>query len=576
MAPTPPARSSGAVRHFGRYQLLQLLGKSTRTMAWLAADSRSGSEVMLVMPRSQVADASALERWLQQARRAARIDHPVLARPLEIGEVEHWPFVAYERERRHTLAERRGRKALPASEVVPWAIQILLGLAFAHEAGVAHRDLQPFAVLLGDGTPCLAGLGVAYPERQEGDGPTALQAQRAEAERDVLAFGLLLHLCLAGTPALEQVDLHLAMQQMPPWGREIVRLPWNAGLPIADALRAIVNRSTDRQERQRYRNARTLAGALEGWWRAEGGQGADPMALLADRVRAAGLLPAIPGGAARAARLALMERERTSEMAAIVLKDVALTFELLRMVNSVQARSTMAVGQGPVLTIRRTIAMLGLDGVRRAALALRAWPGPLDEAQAAMLDAMMRRARRAGVFAQWFRPRGYDAEVVYLLTLLQNLGRLVVQYHFPDEARQIVLLMQPAAPEKPGDPETPGMTEEGAAYAVLGIDIESIGVAVGRHWGLDDSVLAMMRRPSTSRPVHGGDSDADLLRVAAGCGNEVADVFEASGPKRAAMLQRVARRYGRALGLTPHDIEVALQDAAAMQAQMDNEENAVA
>lgn len=576
MAPNTPARAAGPVRHFGRYQLLQLLGKSSRTMSWLAADPRSGREVMLMMPRTQAADGAAMDRWLQQARRASRVDHPMLAHPVEIGEVERWPFIAYDRERRSTLAERRGRKALPAAEVVPWAIQILLGLAFAHEAGVVHRDLQPVAVLLGEGAPCLAGLGVAFPEHAEGDGPLALQAQRAEAERDVLAFGLLLHLCLAGTAALDQPDLLLALQQMPPWGREIVRLPWNAGLPIAEALRAIVNRSTDRQERQRYRNARTFAGALEGWWRAEGEQGADPMALLADRVRAVGLLPAIPGGAARAARLALMERERTSELAAIVLKDVALTFELLRVVNSVQARSTMAVGQGPVLTIRRTIAMLGLDGVRRAALALRAWPGPLDEGQAATLEAMMNRARLAGRFAQWFRPRGYDAEVVYLLALLQNLGRLVVQYHFPEESRQILMLTQPAAPDKPGDPETPGMTEEGAAYAVLGIDIESLGVAVGRYWGLDDSVLAMMRRPSVSRPVHGGDTDADLLRIAAGCGNEVADLYEAPAAKRAAMLQRVTRRYGRALGLTQHDIEVALQDAVAMQADTASEESAVA
>ncbi len=536
-------------------------------MTWLAADPRSGRDLLLAMPRQQAPDALALERWLEQARRAARVDHPALARPIEIGEIERWPFVAYERDPRITLAERRGRGAMPAAEVVPWAIPLLLGLAFAHEAGVTHGDLQPVSVLLGDAAPCIAGFGVAYPAADAADGAPALQAQRAEAERDVLAVGLLLHLCLAGSPALDQPDIYLAIRQMPPWGREIVRLPWNAGQAIAEPLRAIVNRATDRQERQRYRNARTFAGAIEGWWRSDGEQGATPMALLSDRLRTVGLLPAIAGGAARAARLALMERERTAELAAIVIEDIALTIELLRMVNSAQARSTMAVGQGPVLTIRRTIAMVGLDGVRRAALGLRAWPGPLDEAQAAKLEAMMNRARQAGRLAQWFRPRGYDAEVVYLLALLQNLGRLVVHYHFPDEAQQIWRLTQPAPAEKLGEPESPGMTEEGAAFAVLGIDIESLGVAVGRHLGFDDSVLTMMRRPSISRPLRSGESDADLLRFAAGCGNEVADAIDAPAARRPAMLQRVAQRYARSLGLTLRDIETAVQDAAAMKGQ---------
>ena len=564
MAVTPSTRAAGAVRHFGRFQLLQLLGKSARTMWWLAADPRAGTDLVLAMPRSQAADAAALERWLQQARRASRVDHPALARVLEFGEVERWPFIAYERGRAATLAELRRRdQGMPAAEVVPWAIQILQGLAFAHEAGVAHRDLQAVAVALGDGNARLMGLGVAYAEAAEPDGAAALQAQRAAAECDVLGVGLLLHLALAGTPALEQPDLTQAMQRMPPWGRDIVRLPWNGDQAIPDPLRAIVNRATDRQERQRYRNARTFAGALEGWWRADGEQGGGPLALLIDRLRSVGLLPSVPGGAARAARLALMERERTNELAEIVLQDVALTFELLRLVNSAQVRGAMAAGSAPVLTIRRTIAMVGLEGVRRAALPLRAWPGPLDDAQAADLQSLTDAARRAGRIAQRLRPAGYDAEVVYLLALLQNLGRLLVQYHFPDEAQQIRRLMQPAPPDKPGEPETPGMTEEGASFAVLGIDIEALGVAVGRHWGLDDSVLAMMRRPSPSKPVRGGDTDADLLRLSAGCANEVVDAMLAPLARRQALLHRVALRYGRSLGLTQRDIDQAVQDEPA-------------
>ena len=561
MAATSPARSSVPVRSFGRFQLLQLLGKSARTMTWLAADQGGGRELLLAMPRAQAADASALEHWRQQARRASRADHPALGRVVELGDVERWPYVAYERGEAVTLAELRGAKAMPAADVVPWAMAVLQGLAFAHEAGVVHGDLQAVSVLLGKGGPRLIGLGVAYAEPGESEGAAGLHARREAAEHDVLTFGLLLHLVLAGTPALDQPDLALAMRCMPPWGRDIVRLPWSAGQPIADPLRAIVNRATDRQTRQRYRNARTFAGALEGWWRADGEQGGGPLSLLADRLRSVGLLPSIPGGAARAARLALMERERTIELAEIVLQDVALTFELLRLVNSAQVRGTLAAGSGPVLTIRRAISLVGLDGVRRAALPLRAWPGPLDDVQAAALQSTMDAARLAGRIAQHLRPAGYDAEVVYLIALLQNLGRLVVQYHLADEMLQIRRLMQPAPPDKPGEPDGPGMTEEAASFAVMGIDIEAMGQAVGRQWGLDNSVLAMMRRPPAGRPVRGGEDDAEILRLSAGCANEVVDALVAPPERSAALLRRVALRYGRTLHLTPRDIELAVHDA---------------
>ena len=77
--PAPAAPRSGAVRWFGRWQLLRLLGKSERTMAWRIADPRSGQELMLVLPRVQPVDALGLEQWQQAQRQAARLSHPQLA-----------------------------------------------------------------------------------------------------------------------------------------------------------------------------------------------------------------------------------------------------------------------------------------------------------------------------------------------------------------------------------------------------------------------------------------------------------------------------------------------------------------
>jgi len=555
-ASSPPRPATQAVRHLGRFQLLRLLGKSARTMQWLVIDPRSGLEMVLVLPRTQPADAAAMQRWLDAARQAARVDHPGLQPAVEVGEHDRWPYVAYDRGSQVTLAERLGSKGLPGTDLVPWMLQVLQGLAFAHEAGLAHHDMQAGMLALSEAGNCsLMGVGVVLPA----EGETGLQAQRRAAERDVLGLGLVLHHALAGQPPLEQADTGAVIDRMPPLGREVVRLPWTGAHPIAEPLRAIVNRATDRQERQRYRNARTLERALNGWLRTDGDAGGGPIMLLLDRMRAAGLLPAMPGGASRTARLASLERERSTELAEIVIQDVGLTFELLRNVNGTTMRGALGGGNGPILTVRRAIEMLGIDGVRRAAAALRPWPGPLNETHAAELSALLDRVRLAGRVAQWLRPSGYDPEVVYLLAMLQSLGRLAVQYHFPEEAAQIRRLMLPAPPAKPGEREDPGMGEEGASFAVLGVDVDALGAAVARHWGLDDAVVHMMRRVPWTAQVHSPDGDDDLLRLTASCANEVVDARSVPAHHRTAWLQRVVQRYGRVLGVTLRDVQLAAQ-----------------
>lgn len=568
-----PSRPSHAraqpVRHFGRYQLRGLLGKSDRTMAWRVLDPRTEQELVLVLPRHQPAGADPLEQWTHAVRRAGRLKHPSLAAMVEHGVQEGWPFVAYDPGDTPTLAERLSTKGMPAVEAATWAVQALEGLAFAHDAGVVHRDLQNYLVLLGDqGHVHLLGLEVAvHADETEGVHgrssavlePSSLRVQREVARRDVLAFGLLLHHAVGGQAPLGEADTSQVIARLPPEGREFVRLPFTSAQPIPDALRAIVNRATDRQERQRYLNARTFSRALQGWLKSESESISGPLALLHDRLASVGLLPASPGAADRAARMAMMSGQRTNELAEVVLLDMALAFELLRAVNTASVRGGQVAGAGPVLTVRRAIAMLGLDGVRRAALALRAWPGPLNETNARALEKLIDRVKRAGRVAQTLRPAGYDLEVVYLVTLLQNMGRLVVQYHFPEEAQQMDRLMQPAQPTRPGDSSEPGMSEEVASYAVLGIDAEALGAAVARHWGMDAAVQNMIRRMPADAQIRAPDSDDDLLRLVGSCANEAVDALALAPALLVPALQKIVGRYGRILNLQLRDLQDALE-----------------
>jgi HD-like signal output (HDOD) protein len=575
-APASLATPNRAVRMLGRYQLLRLLGRSAQTMLWLAQDSQGDVEVMLAMPRVRPADPDALGAWLARVGRTSRLQHPKLARVLHVGEHERWPFAVYERGTFVTWSEKLTAKGLPGPELTQWSVQVLQGLAFAHEAGSAHRDLQPYSLLVDDaGNVKLLGLEIVDAQafaqsfihvQADADSQQAAMDERRmhrqSAEIDVLAFGLVMHQVLGGVTPLEEPDVAKVVGRLPPFGHEMVRLPWTVPRPIAEPLRAIVNRATDRQERQRYRNARTFERALEGWLQASSETDAGPITLLLGRMRSVGLLPAMPGGADRAARLALLETGHTHELSSVVLQDFALSFEMVRMVNFAQSKAGNN-GSGAVLAIHRAIAMVGLDGVRHAALSLRPWPGPLNDEAANALNALMTRVKRACTIAQTLQPAGYDQEVVYLITALQNLGWLVVQYHFPEEAIQIRRLMQPSAALKAGDPDEQGMTAEGASFAVLGIDIDALGAAVMHHWGLDDGVQHMVRRAPPTGPIHTPTSDVDMLRLVASCANDVLDGVSLPSREAIAAVQRVAQRYGRALNISLKDIQDALQSPSA-------------
>jgi eukaryotic-like serine/threonine-protein kinase len=575
---------------FGRFQLQKLLGKSVASMAWLAFDPRAGQEVMLTVPRTQPRDAAASQAWLVEARLAARLKHPCLAAALEVGIEAQWPYVAVDRALGITLGEKL--TALASGEVLPeesvrWMCQVLEGLAFAHEAGYAHRDLQLHSILVSEQAQVrVAGLGVAQIKPAPTEfGASAfaafagadsahsspsnslvqgLKTQRDAAVRDVSSVGAVLHRLLSGQAVLDEPDTLKVMARVAPEGREIVRLPWTTPHLISEGLRAIANRCLAHQPRQRYLSARTLLQALNGWLTTQSQDAGGPLALLLDRLHTVGHLPAKPGVSERVNQLSRREGQHTYEIAEEILQDMALSFELLRLVNSAQVQGTQVPGNGPVLTIRRCIALMGMDGVRHAAAALRTWPGPLSESGAAALKRCIDQARWAGHMAQALRPAGYDAEVVYLVAVLQNLGRLLVQYHFGDEAEQIrQLTLSARAPNAaPGEPELRGLSEEVAAMSVLGATIEEMGAAVARHWGLGDEVLHMVRPLSKAAPVRGPDNDNDLLRATASAANEAVDAAQLLKPQQLShALSAIARRYAKVLNANLGTFQEALESS---------------
>ena len=283
-------------------------------MVWLAFDPRTGTETD-ADDAAAAAPTGALEhRQLAARRRGAPRGSTIRTSRtvVEIGVQDHWPYVAVDRRARRDARRVAGAaSAAAADDAAGWVAGVCAASPSRHDAGIAHLDLQLHHVLVNErGQARVMALAVAAadaptaspiaPRGRDGAAAPLEPAALARATRRRRARRARLRPAAAPPArrragARQQPTSAPSIERMAPRGREIVRLPWTTPHPIPEPLRAIANRSTSAQERQRYRNARTFLGALDGWLEATADDDGGPLALLLDRLRTVGHLPALPG-----------------------------------------------------------------------------------------------------------------------------------------------------------------------------------------------------------------------------------------------------------------------------------------
>lgn len=569
-----PAPPSASPRQFGRFALNQLLGKSAASSTWLAHDPRLQQDVLLFVPRTAPSKPKLKEAWIEHAQHASRLKHPNLAEILEVGEHDGWPYLSCPRGKTKTLVERLATGTAPTPvEAATWMSDIIDGLAYAHEAGIAHYDLGLHNVLVDSaGRASLAGLGAGLSAETLlflSTHETDRQQVRIASERDVVMAGLLMHRILAGHPALDDNDMGSAASRV---GLEIVRLPWTTPHTVPETLRAIVNRATDRQQRQRYLNARTLLSAIQSWLKTNAQEGGGPLLLLLDRLNTVGHLPNRPGTEKALMTVLPQEQLRVDDYVDVIVKNPALVWELLRSVNTASYKSSGS--DDGVTTIGRTIVLLGQQGLRKVASNLRTWPGVLDalsttvDAEAAKnaqlaLQTELRLACVAGHAARLLAPFSVHDEEASIAAMSQRLGWLLILYHFPEEAAQITKLTQPASPQEEGNAPTPGMTQEAATAAVLGVHLDDLTAAVMKHWGMHERLLAACRPLSKTTPVRHPHETAEILRTVASLANELVNAanLNVEAAKVVTAIYHASTRYARVLDLAPKECQLVLEQA---------------
>jgi hypothetical protein len=140
-----PAEGPDELGRLGPYRILAILGHGGMGVVYKAEDVQLERLVALkAMLPGLAASAANRQRFLREARAAAKIEHDHIVSIYQVGEDRGVPFLAMPLLQGESLNERLQREPrLPIAEVLRISRETAAGLAAAHERGLIHRDIKP-------------------------------------------------------------------------------------------------------------------------------------------------------------------------------------------------------------------------------------------------------------------------------------------------------------------------------------------------------------------------------------------------------------------------------------------------
>jgi serine/threonine protein kinase/tetratricopeptide (TPR) repeat protein len=214
-------------RILSHYKALEEISRGGMGIVYRALDLNLDREVALkVLPPELVADSERKRRFVQEAKAAAKLEHPNIAVVYEIDESEGETFVVMELIHGEKLRDTLQRRRLPLDRSLELAAEIAEGLSCAHEKGIVHRDLKPANVMVTEqGHAKIIDFGLAKllePLGKQGSevstalreetssgkvmgtvsymSPEQARGEKVDHRSDIFSFGIVVYEMLTGEP----------------------------------------------------------------------------------------------------------------------------------------------------------------------------------------------------------------------------------------------------------------------------------------------------------------------------------------------------------------------------------------
>jgi tRNA A-37 threonylcarbamoyl transferase component Bud32/tetratricopeptide (TPR) repeat protein len=211
-APSGPLKElSGRI---GKYNIIKPLGKGAMGIVYLAHDTILERDVALKVMVASIADDPELkQRFEREAKAVARMTHPNVVNVFDLGShTDGSPFIAMELLKGMDLQKAvRTPPPMTLDRKVNIIVQVLAGLAHAHQAGIVHRDIKPANIFINqDGTVKIMDFGVARltTASMTGTGnivgtadymsPEQVKGAKVDGRSDLFSVGCMLYELMAG------------------------------------------------------------------------------------------------------------------------------------------------------------------------------------------------------------------------------------------------------------------------------------------------------------------------------------------------------------------------------------------
>lgn len=287
-----------SIETFGRYQLLELIATGGMAQIFLARMlGASGFEKLVVIKRilpHLAGNEEFIRMFLDEARIAARLNHPNVVQIFDLGFQDETYFIAMEYIHGEDV-RRVWKKAQSLSKEIPisLACRVVMdacaGLNYAHKKedatgkslGIIHRDISPQNILIGfEGGVKIVDFGIAKATNKmnvtragviKGKyaymSPEQAQGRPLDARSDIFSLGILLFELLTGKRLFRRsTDL----QTLAAAAECNVVAPSQFNSKVSEALDAIVLRALKKDPNERYASANDLQLDLEACLTAEG------------------------------------------------------------------------------------------------------------------------------------------------------------------------------------------------------------------------------------------------------------------------------------------------------------------
>jgi Tol biopolymer transport system component/tRNA A-37 threonylcarbamoyl transferase component Bud32 len=272
----------------GRYEIRSQLGAGGMGEVYRARDEKLNRDVAIkVLPATYSQNAERLRRFEQEAQAAGALNHPNILAVYDVGSHDDEPYVVSELLEGESLKDRLNDGPIAQRKAIDYAVQVVHGLAAAHEKGIVHRDLKPdnlfitkddrvkildfgLAKLIEPVSEGVAQTDIATRKVQTDPGtvmgtvgymsPEQVRGRAVDHRSDIFSFGAVTYEMLSGKRAFHGDSavetLNAILKEDPP---ELTKTNPN----IAPAVERVIWHCLEKSPERRFQSARDVAFALE-------------------------------------------------------------------------------------------------------------------------------------------------------------------------------------------------------------------------------------------------------------------------------------------------------------------------